>query len=92
MSGTIGEHNEDTFSIMLSGAKLYLSFGKGNRRISLDMRPLLSDAYRLACEDDTDTPKTEEEEKDIYSGFSQGDPIERLDDTPFSQGDPIEKL
>lgn len=29
--------------------------------------------------------------KPVY-GFSQGDPIERLDSTPFSQGDPIEKL
>lgn len=31
------------------------------------------------------------EVKPVY-GFSQGDPIERLDNTPFSQGDPIEKL
>ena len=51
MSGTIGEHDEDTFSVMLSGAKLYFSFGKGNRRVSLDLSPAISDAYRLAIEE-----------------------------------------
>jgi hypothetical protein len=37
--------------------------------------------------DDAEKPKRE-----ILSTFAQGDPIQRLDDTPFSQGDPIEKL
>lgn len=35
--------------------------------------------------------ETKPAEKPVY-GFSQGDPIQRLDDTPFGQGDPIEKL
>jgi hypothetical protein len=51
MSGTIGEKDEETFNVMLSGAKLYFSFSKGNRRISLDLTPAISDAYILSREE-----------------------------------------
>jgi hypothetical protein len=50
MSGTLGEQDEETFNVMLSGAKLYFSFSNGNRRISLDLSPAISDAYNLSME------------------------------------------
>lgn len=50
MNGTIGENYEETFTVMLSGAKLYFSFSKGNRRVSLDLTPAISDAYILSKE------------------------------------------
>ena len=57
------------------------------------IREAVLEKARLIMEEHRDEPITISPEKIIPERvFSQGDPIQMLDDTPFQQGDPIEKL
>jgi hypothetical protein len=52
LNGTMSDDKTDTFDISRGGdTKLYFTFGKGKRRVNVDISPLLIEAYMLAIEE-----------------------------------------
>ena len=49
LNGKIG-YDDEPFSVMLSGSKLYFSFEKGKRRVSLNLDSAIYGAYELSRE------------------------------------------